>query len=263
MPRANGFNRDGGVFHVTHRCHNRAFLLKFARDRDAYRATLREQVRESNLFVLDYCLTSNHVHLLLDAQEERSEIGKLMQAVEGQFARACNRHKERENAYWGDNYHATLVQDGEYLWRCLCYIELNLVRCGVVAHPKDWPWLGYHEIMGTRRRYRLIDLERLCWRLRASSLEEVRANLAANLAEAIARQQVKRQEHWTECLAVGSREFVEAAQPRAVSRLETEIVEAEQALWVLKEAPAPYGQKTRPKIACKARKRAIFLHIVL
>src|SRR4029453_10163152 len=36
MARANRWRGEGGIFHLTHRCHNRAFLLKFARDRDAY-----------------------------------------------------------------------------------------------------------------------------------------------------------------------------------------------------------------------------------
>ena len=241
------------MFQVTHRCHNRGFLLKFARDRDAYRATLREQVRKFEVWVLDYCLTSNHIHLLLDA-EERSEIGRLMQAVEGQFARAYNWRKERQNAYWGDNYHATQIEEGEYLWRCLCYIEMNMVRSGVVEHAKDWRWVGYHEIMGTRRRYRLIDLERLCWRLGTNCLEDVRQNLAASLEGAIAREQVKREGHWTESLAVGSKGFVEKAKPMALSRLETEIVEAEPELWILKEAMVAYGQKTGPKNGCKALK---------
>ena len=39
-----------------------------------------------------------------------------------------------------------------------------------VAHLQDWEWLGYHEIMGQRRRYRLLDLDRLCWRLQTDSL---------------------------------------------------------------------------------------------
>ena len=74
------------------------------------------------------------------------------------------------NAFWGDNFHATLVEDGPYLWRCLGYIELNMVRCGRVEHPCQWEWLGSHEIMGQRKRYCLLDLERLCWRLRTDSL---------------------------------------------------------------------------------------------
>ena len=59
----------GGIFHVTHRCHDRAFLLKFACDRNTYRAMLREHLREFKVWLLDYCLTSNHVHLLIDTEE--------------------------------------------------------------------------------------------------------------------------------------------------------------------------------------------------
>jgi putative transposase len=44
------------------------------------------------------------------------------------------------SAFWGDNFHATLVEDGFYLWPCPCYIELNMVRCGRVAHPRQWDW---------------------------------------------------------------------------------------------------------------------------
>jgi hypothetical protein len=49
MARANrvrGGGGEGGIFHITHRCHNREFLLKFARDRDAYREKLREHVKK-------------------------------------------------------------------------------------------------------------------------------------------------------------------------------------------------------------------------
>ena len=217
MARANRLRGQGGVFHLTHRCHNRAFLLKFARDRDAYRALVRAHLQQFDLCLLDYCLTSNHVHLLVDASE-RLEVSALMQEVASEFARAYNQRKHRMNAFWGDNYHATLVEDGEYLWECLCYIELNRVRCGAVAHPCDWEWLGYHEIMGRRRRYRLMDLDRLCWRLRTRTIEEVRKNLEISLAQRIARGQVKREPCWTEALAVGSRRFVEKVQPLILSR---------------------------------------------
>jgi len=61
--RANQFNSGAGIFHVTHRCHNRAFLLKFARDRDLYRSILREQLEEFAVWLLDYCITSNHVRV--------------------------------------------------------------------------------------------------------------------------------------------------------------------------------------------------------
>jgi hypothetical protein len=55
--------------------------------------------------------------------------------------------------------------------------------------------------MGERQRYRLLDLERLCWRLATQSVEEVGANLEAALQERITRDQVKREARWTESLA--------------------------------------------------------------
>ncbi len=239
---------EGGLFHLTQRCHNRAFLLKFARDRNAYRAKLREQLQKHQLWLLDYCLTCNHVHLLVDVQD-RAELSAWMQGVAGEFARAYNRRKGRTNAVWGDNFHATLVEGGGYLWRCLCYIELNMVRAGAVNHPREWEWVGYHEIMGERKRNRLVDVERLCWRLGTDDLGAVRKNLEASLAEALAREQVRREPCWTESLVVGSAGFVSRMQPLIRCRQETEIVEAPGEVWVLREPEAPYGKETGPKRA--------------
>ena len=224
--------------------------MKFARDRDAYRAILRQQLEEFEVWLLDYCLTSNHVHLLLDV-EDRLQVSGLMRNAAGEFARAYNRRKGRMNAYWGDNFHATLVEEGRYLWRCLCYVELNMVRCGVVSHPQEWEWVGYHEIMGRRRRYRLLDLDRLYWRLATDDAEEVRRNMEAALTEAIARGELKREPSWTESLAVGSAGFVEKIKPMVLSRRETEVTDIGDGVNVLQESASPYGQETSPKRARK------------
>jgi putative transposase len=246
MARANRLKGDGGVFHVTHRCHDRKFLLKFARDRNAYRAKLLEHLRQYEVWLLDYCITSNHVHLLVDAPQ-RDELSGFMRQVEGEFAKAYNRRKQRSNAFWGDPYHVTVVEAGDHLWRCLCYIELNMVRCGVVKHPRDWQWVGYHEIMGARQRYRVLDLERLCWRLGSASLEDVGKNLEESLAERIARDPMKRESCWTESLAVGGASFVEKFAPADFSRRKTQIVETAAEVWALQESVIPYRLKWSPE----------------
>ena len=90
MPGANrirGGGRDGGVLHITHRCHNREYLLKFAKDRDAYRERLREHAKKFRLWLLDYCITSNHTHLLIDASD-RLEASAFMREVASESARA-------------------------------------------------------------------------------------------------------------------------------------------------------------------------------
>jgi len=193
------------------------------------------------------------VHLLVDAPE-RDQLSGLIREVEGEFARAYNRRKQRSNAFWGDPYHATVIESGDYLWRCLCYIELNMVRCGVVKHPRDWQWVGYHEIMGARQRYRVLDLERLSWRLGNASLEEVRKNLEVSLAERIAREPMNREPCWTESLAVGSASFVGKFVSEDFSRRRTQMAETAPEVWSLQESGIPYGLKMSPKNAAKAPK---------
>lgn len=115
MPRANRYLVAGPAYHVTHRCHNRAFLFRFARDRDAYRTMLRDQIRaRGDVEVLTYCITSNHVHLLLTSRGTDEAISALMQALEGEFAQFYNRRKKRTGAFWGGRFHATMIDSGEY-----------------------------------------------------------------------------------------------------------------------------------------------------
>jgi hypothetical protein len=40
-------------------------------------------------------------------------------------------------------------------------IDLNMVRAGVVRHPGDWMYGGYHEIQNSKQRYSLINRQKL------------------------------------------------------------------------------------------------------
>src|SRR5688500_11912835 len=65
MPRANRHFLPGYIWHITHRCHQRKFLLKFARDRRRYLHWLFQAKERFGLSVLNYTITCNHVHLLV------------------------------------------------------------------------------------------------------------------------------------------------------------------------------------------------------
>ena len=65
MPRANRHFLPGYVWHITHRCHYKNFLLRFARDRRSYLRWLFEAKKRFGLSVLSYIVTCNHVHLLI------------------------------------------------------------------------------------------------------------------------------------------------------------------------------------------------------
>ena len=238
MPRANRYFVPGYAYHLTHRCHNRQFLLRFALDRDDYRLRLRQAVGRYDLSVLDYCLTSNHVHLLAFA-EDLNQISEFMQKVAGEFGQAYNRRKARTGAYWGDRFHSTIVEPGQHLQRCMVYIALNMVRCGKVRHPREWAWSGYQELIGSRQRFRILDVDGLLRLLGNADLSEFRQHYESSIRERLAKDLVKREPQWTESIAVGSQAFVEQVEGQIKGRQVLEIQGAGDA-WILKEAASPY-----------------------
>jgi REP element-mobilizing transposase RayT len=90
MARAHRHYLPGQIWHLTHRCHERQFLLEFHRDRQAWRGWLFEARKRLGLCVLDYMVTSNHVHLLVDDREGGEVIPASMQSAkaDGRASRA-------------------------------------------------------------------------------------------------------------------------------------------------------------------------------
>ncbi len=224
MPRKNRYFTQGQLWHVTHRCHNRDFLLKFAKDRAAYRNLLRKKLCQFEVDTYGYCLTSNHVHLLLRSIDGR-RIAPFMKSVAGEFAQAFNRRKRRSGAFWSDRYHATLIDTGDYLWRCLQYIDLNMVRAGQVRHPAEWPWCGYHELTGGRKRYRLLSMKTLAETLDYQSVDEFGTQYSLSIDARLADEQQARESCWAESLAVGSRVFVESMAQTLRNRKGLKLIE--------------------------------------
>jgi putative transposase len=207
MPRANRFQLPGMICHLTHRCHNRSFLLAFACYRSEYRERLRLASKKFNVAILNYCLTSNHTHDIA-VELRRGGISRMMQALEGDFAGSFNRRKHRRGAFWEDRYHGTMVEDGEHLWNCIKYVDLNMVRAGVVSHPSEWQWCGYHELVGERTRYRLLDLELLLDLLGIPDIESFRLEYMHRIQRDIAEKKLDRERRWAESIAVGSKAYV-------------------------------------------------------
>jgi putative transposase len=161
MPRANRHYIPGYVWLITHRCHKKEFLLKFARDRRRWLRWLFEAKKRYGLVVLNYTVTSNHIHLLVRDNGGRDVIPRSIQLIAGMTGQEFNQRKSRKGAYWEDRYHATAVETDEHLTQCLVYIDLNMVRAGAVRHPSEWEFCGYNETQKPRERYGLIDYEGL------------------------------------------------------------------------------------------------------
>jgi putative transposase len=240
MPRANRYFLPGFLWHITHRCHKKEFLLKFARDCECWLGWLFEAKKRYGLCVLNYVVTSNHIHLLVKDTNQHV-IAKSLQLIAGRTAQEYNQRKQRKGAFWEDRYHATAIASDEHFLRCLVYIDMNMVRAGVVQHPGEWAHGGYREIQQPPKRYRIINIPALMELGGFNDIATMQQQLRQWLNEELVINNSMRDKAWSESLAVGSQGFVENVQTllgtKATNRKVTEMVDKH----ALREQSARYN----------------------
>lgn len=254
MPRSSDYLLPGYTYHLTHRCHDRRFLLRFARDRNAYREWLRQAAMRHGVPVYGYCVTSNHVHVLVHADDTAS-VGRFMHLAAGATAKQHNVRKDRTGALWEHPYHCTVVEGGRHLLNCLVYISLNMVRAGVVAHPGEWRWCSHDELTGKRQRYCLLNMARLLQSLDVGSEEQLREWYEGEVEQRLAQRRLAREAHWTESLAVGSQTFVERTSLQYSHRRSLDVRpltrSGEATAWFVRESVGAYAPLLKPESVAK------------
>jgi putative transposase len=142
MPRQPRYFIPNIPQHVIARGIDRQAVFFQAQDYALYLAALREAAINSRCQVHAYVLMTNHVHLLVTPNAERS-LPLLMQTMGRLYVQRLNRRYQRTGTLWEGRYKASLVQDDGYLLTCQRYIELNPVRAGVVGGPGEYQWSSY------------------------------------------------------------------------------------------------------------------------
>ena len=240
MPRANRHFLPGLIWHITHRCHQKDFLFKFARDRTRYLHWLFEAKKRLGLCVLNYMVPSNHIHLLVRDSGDHV-IAQSIQLIAGRTAQEYNQRKARKGAFWEDHYHATAIEADDHLHRCLVYLDLNMVRAGVVRHPAEWTHSGYREIQQPPKRYTVIDLAALSTLCGFERVPDFQRAHQEWVEESLTRNQLAHEERWSTSLAVGSRSYVEQVKEALGNRALNRKVNASNESHTLREAGKPYA----------------------
>lgn len=153
-------------------------------------------------------VTSNHIHLLAVDGGDRDVLPRSLQLVAGRTGQEYNQRKNRKGAFWEDRYHATAIENGEHFVKCMVYIDLNMVRAGVVDHPSEWPDCGYREIQNPPQRYALIDRQKLSELAMLNDIASLKESHAGWLHEKLPSKSNGREDKWTNSIAIGGEKFV-------------------------------------------------------
>jgi len=142
MPRRPRISLAGAPLHIIQRGNNRSACFFAQDDYATYLYWLRRYAARLRVELHAYVLMTNHVHLLLTAQDTGA-ISRLMQSLGRRYVRMINHLYRRTGTLWEGRFRACAVHAEDYLLACMRYIELNPVRAGMVASPEDYPYSSF------------------------------------------------------------------------------------------------------------------------
>ncbi len=126
------------------RCNNKEFLF----DEQSFRLFLNllDEARDKHKIRLyNYCLMTNHVHLLFQVPADDA-LSRFMHRLANGFAKRFNSLRGRKGHLWEGRFVSTIVDARTYFLRCMAYIDLNPVRARMAAAPGDYEWGGHRHV---------------------------------------------------------------------------------------------------------------------
>lgn len=88
--------------------------------------------------ICSFVLMTNHIHLLLEAVENGTNLAKFMKHIIQRHGQYLNKRHDRSGTLWEGRFKSSPIASDRYLLACSRYIEMNPVRAGIVKDPSDF-----------------------------------------------------------------------------------------------------------------------------
>ena len=170
MPRKPRIEVGGGLYHVITRGNNRRKIFRSYDDYRRFISILERQKTKLPFYLYAYCLMPNHVHLLIEMQDD--SVSRIMQRVLTSYSQFHNRKYKKIGHLFQGRYKSILCQTDRYLGELVRYIHLNPVRAKMVKRPEDFEYSGHRAYIGLDRTG-LVDTEPVLRHLGASKKRAV------------------------------------------------------------------------------------------
>lgn len=149
-----------GIYHVMVRGIGRQALFHTAADNLAFLSAVTFALQRTQVQLINYCLMSNHVHLILKLrQEDRTSTAALSQClkiIETRYAAYYNNTYEREGPLFTGRFASEPIDDEHYLLAAWCYVLRNPAKAGI-AETDTYTWSSYSDYFGPGHPFPAVD----------------------------------------------------------------------------------------------------------
>jgi len=136
MPRKARKLSTTGIYHTMLRGVNKQMIFEDATDYDYFLEILRECKELCSFKIYAYCLMGNHVHLLLQVQENNLE--EIFKRIAGRYVYYFNLKYQRVGHLFQDRFKSEPVEDDSYLITVLRYIHQNPVKAKLCKRVEEY-----------------------------------------------------------------------------------------------------------------------------
>jgi hypothetical protein len=287
MPRTARIKPDdvGTYYHCTNRVVGEEGDFPFGDvEKETFIRLIREATQYFTIEVLSYQILDNHWHIvcyapaeLLSPEESAKrfndfyagrkpvltpddpycdhvahyirDVGCFIGWIQQRFTSWFNktRARRRRGTVWAGRFKSTILERDTALWECLCYVEMNAVRAGIVTDPAEYRFGSWGQWCGTgqhpfgdnlrlhlaqyegsqardntlaeiRKHFRTEIVRRRAYEKGAVAEEIEEAVAAASKSPGFALCISRRVRYWSDGLVIGAEKFVVDMAARCYGR---------------------------------------------
>lgn len=184
MPRIPRMYLNTEYFHIMTQGINKSYIFDKAEDIKFYIKKIYELQNKHCIKIIDYCIMSNHVHILIHARKIKN-LSEYMHTLNTMYACYYNKKYKRIGYVFRDRYKAEGIYSEKHLYNCIEYIYNNPVKAGICDKPEDYPYSSY-KCRNIKKEYfkedfHFIDVEedkeKKCKEVIADFMQENKLNL--------------------------------------------------------------------------------------
>lgn len=145
MPRATRITQAGVLHYVISKGNANQDIFRDLDDYRKYLSLLKDAIVFHPLFVYNYVLLRNAVHILVEPKQDNA-LSKAMESVTREYAKYFNQKYNSMGHVFAGRFKSFAIQPDQYFLACSRYIDLNPVNYELVKEPKDYTYSGYGEL---------------------------------------------------------------------------------------------------------------------
>ena len=127
-----------GFHHIVNRGVNHSYIFLQDEDYKIFLQIVCKACKNYRAVLHDYCLMSNHFHLLIETELEN--LSRFMKHINSNYAIYFNKKYKRSGHLWQGRFYSRYITSDEYFYTIIRYIEQNPIEAGMAREIKEYPY---------------------------------------------------------------------------------------------------------------------------